>query len=55
MAKQPRKPVVPGTGTPEPEVQHGDIRGIARQDRLKRLRRQHPQRDIPRVDSTEER
>jgi len=55
MARQRRKPVVPGAAAPEPEVQQGDMRGIARQEKLKRLRKQHPQRDIPRVDSTEER
>ena len=55
MANQRKKPVVPGPETPAPEGQHGNMKGIARQEKLKRLRKQHPQRDIPRVDSTEER
>lgn len=55
MANQRKKPVVPGSEIPGPEAQHGNMKGIARQEKLKRLRKQHPQRDIPRVDSTEER
>ena len=57
MDSQRRKPVVPRAETPELrfEVQYGEMRGIARHEKLKRLRKQHPQRDIPRVDSTDER
>lgn len=44
----PHKPEVP-----EPEIQQGHGRSIARDERLKRSIRQHPQRDIPRVESVE--
>ena len=36
-----------------PEVQQGTSRGPAKDERLKREVRQHPQRDEPRVDSVE--
>lgn len=35
------------------EVQKGSDRGIAQDERLKRVVKQHPQRDEPRVDSVE--
>jgi hypothetical protein len=41
-------------GAPQPEVQGGQQRSKARDEALKRLVKQHPQRDEPRVDSTEE-
>lgn len=40
--------------TPEPEIQEGHTRGKARDDKLKRIIRQHPQRDEPRVDSVDD-
>lgn len=33
-----------------PELQHGEPKSIARSERLKRMLRQHPGREIPRVD-----
>jgi hypothetical protein len=38
---------------PEPEIQTGHERSIARNEELERLIRQHPQRDEPRVDDIE--
>lgn len=38
---------------PEPEIQQGDGRSIATDERLKRVIKQHPQRDEPKVDSVE--
>jgi hypothetical protein len=38
---------------PEPEIQQGDGRSRAKDDEVKRLLRQHPLRDEPRVDSVE--
>ena len=46
---RPDKPVE----TPEPEVQQGHGRSIAKGEKLERLIKQHPQRDEPRVDSVE--
>jgi hypothetical protein len=37
----------------EPEVQQGNGRSRAKDDELKRIIKQHPQRDEPRVDSVE--
>ena len=45
---QPRK-----QETPASKLQQGERRGIATDERLKRLIRQHPQRDEPKVDSVE--
>lgn len=42
----------PAADTPA-EVQQGTSRGPAKDDRLKREIKQHPQRDEPRVDSVE--
>lgn len=39
---------------PATEVQQGNGRSRAKDDALKRVIRQHPQRDEPRVDSVEE-
>lgn len=33
--------------------QHGGGRSIAKEDALKHIRKQHPQRDIPKVDTEE--
>jgi hypothetical protein len=44
---------LPKTETPEPEVQEGGNRSKVRDDALKRIIRQHPQRDEPRVDDVE--
>lgn len=35
------------------EGQHGGEKGIAREEALKHIRKQHPKRDIPRVDSSD--
>lgn len=40
-------------GTSEPEVQLGHGRSKARDERMKEILRQHPQRDEPRLDSVE--
>lgn len=37
----------------EGEVQQGESRSIAKQEALKHVKKQHPQRDIPRVDGEE--
>jgi hypothetical protein len=44
----------PEEQAPEPEVQQGNGRSKVRDDALKRVIKQHPQRDEPRVDSVEE-
>jgi hypothetical protein len=44
----------PQEQAPEPEVQQGNGHSKARDDALKRVIRQHPQRDEPRVNSVEE-
>ena len=49
---QEKKPPQPEK-TPEPEIQEGHTRGKARDDKLKRIIRQHPQRDEPRAESVE--
>jgi hypothetical protein len=46
--KQPQ-PLVPA----ELEVQQSGGRSVAREERLKKAIRRHPQRDIPRVESVE--
>ena len=50
MAKRRMKPAV----VTEPEVQGSQIRSIARQEKLKRIVKQHPKRDEPRVDAIDE-
>lgn len=35
------------------EGQHGEEKSTARQEALKHIRKQHPKRDIPRVDSSD--
>lgn len=40
-------------GTPGPEVQLGHGRSKSKDERIKEIVRQHPQRDEPRVDSVE--
>jgi len=47
-----RKP--PEPVAPEPEVQTGHGRSKVRDDKLKRIIKQHPQRDKPRIDDVEE-
>lgn len=37
----------------ESEIQQGGTRGIATEEALKRVVKQHPQRDEPKVDSVE--
>ena len=37
----------------EDDVQQGEPRSIAKQEALKHVKKQHPQRDIPRVDGEE--
>jgi len=50
---QPQEPQSPEQYPASHEVQQGRDRGIARDERLKRAIRQHPQRDEPKVDSVE--
>jgi hypothetical protein len=38
---------------PEPEIQHGSVRGRIKDERMKRSIKQHPQRDEPVLDSVE--
>jgi len=49
----PRKPAPPKPL--EPEMQQSNERSISKQERLKRAIKQHPQREIPRVESIEPR
>jgi hypothetical protein len=44
----------PEPATPEPGIQEGRNRGKVRDDKLKRVIKQHPKRDEPRVDSVED-
>jgi hypothetical protein len=39
---------------PEPEIQQGHGRSRTKDDEVKRILKQHPRRDEPRVDSVEE-
>lgn len=48
-----RKPDRQEEGTPEPEIQKSGRRSVANDERLKRVIKQHPQRDEPKVDSVE--
>lgn len=51
MSKQP----IPGKEqNPEEEIQMGEQKSIAKQDALTHIKKQHPQRDIPKVDEDEE-
>jgi len=49
--QQPKRPATPPPR--EPEVQQGDKHGIVRDERLKHVIKQHPERDEPKVDSIE--
>lgn len=49
--EQERK--APDKPAERPEIQQGAGRGVARDEGLKRIVRQHPQRDEPKVDSVE--
>ncbi len=40
--------------SPEPEIQQGHGRSRIKDDEVKRILKQHPRRDEPRVDSVEE-
>ncbi|HEU0201860.1 MAG TPA: hypothetical protein VFR86_15690 [Burkholderiaceae bacterium] len=51
MKQEPKRK--PRQKTPEAEIQQGDGRGIAKEERLKRIIKQHPQREEPKVDSVE--
>jgi hypothetical protein len=44
----------PKESVPESGVQHGNGRSKAKDDALKRVIKQHPQRDKPRVENIEE-
>jgi hypothetical protein len=48
--QEERKPAPP----PEPEIQEGHGRSRVKDDEVKRIIKQHPLRDEPRVDSVEE-
>jgi hypothetical protein len=50
MSPDQKRPKPP---PPEPEVQEGHGRSRRKDDQLKRIIKQHPQRDEPRVDSVE--
>jgi len=51
MSKQP----IPGKEQNlEDEIQVGEQKSIAKQEALKHIKKQHPQRDIPKVDEDEE-
>jgi hypothetical protein len=48
---KPRKPFFPQPL--ETELQQSSARSIVKQEQLKRIVKQHPQRDIPRVEGVE--
>jgi hypothetical protein len=48
-----RKPEPHKEEPPQPEIQQGHGRRIVTDERLKRVIKQHPQRDEPKVDSVE--
>jgi hypothetical protein len=48
-----QKPDPPKLEPPEPEIQQGHRHSIVTDERLKRVIKQHPQRDEPKVDSVE--
>jgi hypothetical protein len=50
---QRRKPEPPKDEPSPPAIQQSDGRSIAADERLKRVIKQHPQRDEPKVDSVE--
>jgi hypothetical protein len=50
MSPDQKRPEPPPT---EPEIQEGRGRSRTKDDQLKRIIKQHPQRDQPRVDSVE--
>lgn len=47
-------PDVKRPGSPEAEIQQGNVRSRVKDDRIKRIARQHPQRDEPAVNSVEQ-
>jgi len=49
-----RSRVPPVTPAAEPEVHGSHMRSIARQEKLKRIVKQHPERDEPKVDAIDE-
>jgi hypothetical protein len=53
--KQPEPAATPEPSpeAPEVEVQQSNVRSPAKQDKLSRIIKQHPRRDIPRVESVE--
>lgn len=48
-----RKPERPKEEPSPPAIQQSDGRSIAADERMKRVIKQHPQRDVPKVDSVE--
>jgi hypothetical protein len=52
MKREPTKKPRPKEAS-EAEIQQGDGRGISKEERLKRIVKQHPQREEPKVDSVE--
>lgn len=50
---QQQKPERQEEAPPEPEIQQSGGRSRVNDDRLKRVIKQHPQRDEPKVDSVE--
>ncbi len=49
-----RSRVPPAIPAAEPEVHGSHTRSIARQEKLKRIVKQHPERDEPKVDAIDE-
>ena len=52
-AMSARRRAAEPAGPPEAEVQQSNARSIARDEKMKRIIRQHPQRDIAQVESLE--
>jgi hypothetical protein len=53
MTPRKKAPARRQTPEPEPELQQGHGRSVSKEEGLKRIIKQHPQRDIPRVESVE--
>jgi hypothetical protein len=51
---QPNRRPEASPNPPEPELQRGHGRSIVRNEQLKRVARQHPRRDEPKVDSIDD-
>lgn len=49
----PKTPMTSEKELEEPEIQQGGSRGVAKTEQLKRVVKQHPKREEPKVDSVE--